>query len=436
MNDCTEIDYALARLEAWLETMRGPSGALPYGGPVAHWWQQSLLYTGPGYDWRYEGIILGYLALWERTGEKRWLVKACRAGDDLLAGQIANGHYLASAFEGNPASGGTPHEAAASLGLLELAKALKIFGQPEWEQYLSAAKRNLQTYYIEKLWDPQSLAFCDHPEMPTFVPNKAATACQAFFVWSELSGDERWAEVYALPTLERILAHQVSEAGPLQGAIAQNSFKGRLVPRYMPFYIARCIPGLVQGYKWSSQERFLDAARFALDFVLRQRYPDGGLLPAVYQGSQVNFWPQWVAALGDILLAAEMLFPFGIQPSLQELQSRLLREQDISGGIPTACGFASQTGGRLGQKPDLRDILHVVGWCDKAFHWLANNASGAALPPAVSQPYQADCIFQGQNLTFFEDQDRMQAVREDKTVYLWIKGEAWARKASPAFWLH
>jgi hypothetical protein len=50
----------LARLEAWLESMRGPGG---YGGPVAHWWRQSLLYTGPGLDWRYEGIILGYLAL-------------------------------------------------------------------------------------------------------------------------------------------------------------------------------------------------------------------------------------------------------------------------------------------------------------------------------------------------------------------------------------
>ena len=84
MNEPTEIDWALARLEAWLETMRGPSGALPYGGPVAHWWQQSLLYTGPGHDWRYEGIILGYLALWERTGENRWLTKACRAGDDVF----------------------------------------------------------------------------------------------------------------------------------------------------------------------------------------------------------------------------------------------------------------------------------------------------------------------------------------------------------------
>ena len=64
------------RLEAWLETMRGPGG---YGGPVAHWWQQSLMYTGPGLDWRYEGIIEGYLQLWARTG-KQMVTKGTSCG--------------------------------------------------------------------------------------------------------------------------------------------------------------------------------------------------------------------------------------------------------------------------------------------------------------------------------------------------------------------
>ena len=60
----SSINTAVMRLDAWLETMRGPNG---YGGPVAHWWQQSLMYTGAGLDWRYEGIIEGYLQLWART---------------------------------------------------------------------------------------------------------------------------------------------------------------------------------------------------------------------------------------------------------------------------------------------------------------------------------------------------------------------------------
>lgn len=106
----TRIDSVLVRLEAWLETMRGHGG---YGGPVAHWWEQSLIYTGAGLDWRYEGIIAGYIHLWERTDDERWLAKACRAGDDLVDGQLADGHYAASAFEINPATAGTPHDVQA-----------------------------------------------------------------------------------------------------------------------------------------------------------------------------------------------------------------------------------------------------------------------------------------------------------------------------------
>src|SRR5262249_44725907 len=87
------VNRAVARLDAWLETMRVPGG---YGGPVAHWWQQSLIYVGPGLDWRYEGIIAGYCQLCECTSDERWLAKARRAGDDLMAGQLPNGHFAAS----------------------------------------------------------------------------------------------------------------------------------------------------------------------------------------------------------------------------------------------------------------------------------------------------------------------------------------------------
>ncbi len=431
-----EFDLAAARLEAWLETTRGPQGRQGYGGPVAHWWQQSLLYTGPGFDWRYEGILQGYLALWRRTGEQRWLAKARRAGEDLLQAQMENGHYPYSAFEINPASGGTPHEAAVCLGLLALAEALKEIGDPLWEGCLAAAEKTLRAYYLEKLWDAQTRSFRDHPKIASFVPNKAATACQAFFAWSRLTGEARWAEQYALPNLERILAHQVSEPGRLQGAIAQNSFGSRVVAKYMPYYIARCVAGLLQGYQWSGEEKYLAAAQAAMDFVLRQRSREGGLLPALYPGGQGNHWPMWIAALGDVLLAAEMLGAHGVQYDLEELQRFMLNGQDASGGFQTARGFAAQIGGKPGKKSDFRDLLHVVGWCDKAFHWLAAHASGAPLPGVESQPYRSECAFQCLALDFFEDRERVQAVQAGKSVYLWIKGESWAREAAPAFWLH
>lgn len=436
MIDLAGIDLALARLEAWLETLRGPDGMQAYGGPVAHWWGQSLLYTGPGYDWRYEGIIQGYLELWRRTQEARWLAKARRAGDDLVSAQLPDGHYPYSAFELNPASGGTPHEAAADLGLLKLAQALKEAGQPGWQRYLQAAESNLHSYYLTKLWDPQAGSFRDNPEVPSFVPNKAATACQALFAWSALTGEARWVEQYALPNLERLLAHQVTEPGSLSGAIAQNSFGHRLVPRYMPYYIARCVPGLLEGYRWSGQERYYDAARRAMDFVLRQQGQDGGLLPVVYPHGQSNRWPQWTAALGDVLLAAGLLQEYGLTYDLDEMIQRVLSGQDESGGIQTGRGFCAQAGGKPNRLPDFRDLLHVAGWCDKTYLWLARNCSGAPLPEVSLQPFQAACTFLRQPLVFYEDGQRVQAMQCGKTVYLWVKGEAWARETSPAFWLH
>ncbi len=181
-------------------------------------------------------------------------------GNDLLAAQLPGGHFPASAFELNPACGGTPHEAAVDLGLLRLAAALRLAGDPGWSAYRAAAVSNLRQYYLGKLWDPQARIFRDHPQIDSFVPNKAATVCQALFAWSELDGDERWAEQYALPNLERILEYQVIDPGPFHGAILQNSFKGRQIQKYMPYYIARCVPALVQGYTWFGQERFLQAA--------------------------------------------------------------------------------------------------------------------------------------------------------------------------------
>jgi hypothetical protein len=439
----TPIDHALARLDAWLDTLRGPSG-LPtatctpagLGGPVAHWWCSSLLYTGPGFDWRCQGLILGYLALWERTGRPSWLDKAHQFGDELVAAQLPDGHYPASAFELNPACGGTPHEAAIDLALLSLAAALRSAGDPGWPAYRSAAVTNLRQYYLEKLWDPQARLFRDHPQIASFVPNKAATACQAFFSWSTLDGDLRWAEGYARPNLEHILDYQVTAPGPLHGAILQNTFNGRLVPTYMPYYIARCVPALVQGYAWFGQERFFQAAWDALDFVLRQQDRFDGLPPALYPGPQVNRWPRWRAGLGDVLLAGEALRPYGFTPDLSELLAFLLAGQDETGGIQTAVGFGAQTGGAPPDLPDFRDLLHVAGWCDKAFHALAPYASPAGLPSAVSGRLQADCLFAGRRLRFYEDAERLQAACAGKTVYLWIKGEPWAREAAPEFWLH
>ena len=207
-----EVWAAVRRMDAWLESMRGPDG---YGGPVAHWWQNCLLFTGAGLDWRYEGIIEGYLALHQKTGEARWLDKARRAGDDLVRGQLPDGRFRNSSFELNPYAGGTPHEAANDGALMELAEVLRDRGEAGWAAYLDAAERNLRGFVLGVLWDGERRWFRNTSGDATFVPNKAATIVEALLRWAALMGDEELVERYARPTLEAMVECEARMPGSM-----------------------------------------------------------------------------------------------------------------------------------------------------------------------------------------------------------------------------
>jgi len=376
---CKNVSEAVAGLDSWLDSMRTPGG---YGGPVAHWWGDCLEYTGPGLDWRYEGIILGYLNLWAASNESRWIAKAKRAGDDLVAGQLPSGNYRNSEFELNPGAGGTPHEAAGDLGLLKLAEALRSLGDPDWEIYYRTARRNLEAFCIGRLWDETAHSFRDDPAVASFVPNKAATLAEALFALSHLSGEAVWAERYALPTLSAVLEHQVS-GEVLDGAIYQNSFGRRKIEKFFPYYISRCIGGLLDGLAWSGDERFAGAARRAAGFILRVRYEDGSFPQVVYPGGRINRYPQWVAAIGDVLRALDLARSVGLTCDCTPSLHWLLAGRRPDGAFRTALGFGRVT--PRGAADDPRDALPVVGWNDKAFRYLTG-----ILAPQPAQNSQTD----------------------------------------------
>ena len=361
---------AVLALATWLESQRQPAG---YGGAVVHWWWDNLDYTAAGLDWRYEGILIGYLNLWaagvmDENGKKTWLEKARWAGDDLPLGQLPSGNFRNSQFEFNPGSGGTPHEAACDLALLRLAASLKSQGDAGWEIYAAAAERNLKGYYLDHLWDPQERSFRDTLGRRSFVPNKAATLVEALFALSNLRGDSEWAEAYALPTLEALLTTQV-QGGLLDGAFYQNSLDDHRVEKFFPYYIARCIPGLAAGWSWNQDDRFAEAVRKAAAFLMRVRYADGSFPQVLYSARRLNRYPQWVAAVGDILRGLGLANGLGMScdliPSIEWLLGGCLPD----GGIATAAGFGRAT--PFGRSDDPRDRLSVTGWADKAFRGLS-----------------------------------------------------------------
>ncbi|CAA9544842.1 MAG: hypothetical protein AVDCRST_MAG73-2307 [uncultured Thermomicrobiales bacterium] len=369
--DPAAIAAAVAGLDWWFDGMR-IGGPFPgYGGPVVHWWNHCLAYQGAGLDWRYEGIVAGYLTLWRRFGDRSWLDKARRAGDDLVAGQLPDGHFRNSGFERNPGTGGTPHEVAADVALLLLAQALAGAADPAAARYLAAARANLEAFAFGQLWHAPTATLWDAPGAVGFVPNKAATFAEATMLLAAATGDDALVERYAVPTAERIVGLQIRRFGdPLDGAIAQNVLGTRVVEKYFPLYIARCVPALLQVAERTGQTRFRDAAVAAARFLVRIREPDGGFPQVLYPRGRRNRYPRWIAGQGDIVRALSLVAAEGAPVSADATVAWILGGTRPDGRIATANGFGRVVPGR-GRRDRFADEVGVVGWCDKAFRALA-----------------------------------------------------------------
>jgi uncharacterized protein YyaL (SSP411 family) len=426
------VEAALAARAAravwgWLERVHSADG---YGGPVAHWWRDCLIDCRPGYDWRYEGIIAGCLELHERSGDAVWLERARRAGDELVSAQ-GGGHFRQSRFELNPGHGGTPHEAAAATGLLRLAARLT---SPEAARYLEVARAVLERGHVARLWDAERYAFRDDPTRPSFVPNKACTLIEALLLLAEATGQERYVHGYALPTAAAVLDHQVRRPGSrLDGAIAQNSFGSRVVDKYFPYYVARCVPGLLAVHGQARDDRFADAALAAGRFVLRWRDEEGGFPQVVYADERVNRYPRWVAGVGDVLGALARLRPFGLEADLASTEAWLLSGVLPSGGVMTGRGFAAQAQPRPRPgPPEFRDLLSVAGWADKAFRYFASCSRPGATPTGDAEPTadECECVFRGRRLGLRADGDGIALRERGRLVYRWRVGDDWAEAES------
>jgi hypothetical protein len=381
-------------LDRWLDSTRVDWPTPGYGGPVVHWWNHCLAYRGAGLDWRYEGIINAYLTLWRRTGDLHWLGKAIRAGDDLVTGQRPDGHFTNSRFELNPGYGGTPHEVACDAGLLALAEALADSDVGDGTPYRDAALQNLSNFAFGQLWHEQTSTFRDGLDGVTFVPNKAATFIEAVILLARLSGNPVLIERYALPTARFMLAMQVRRPGhELDGAIAQNRHGDRIVERYFPIYIARCIPALFQLAETTGEPDFHAGATAATAFLQRVQEPDGGLPMVLYPRGRRNRYPRWIAGTGDVVRAFDFAQRSGAATNPESALRWIAAGARPDGRIATAEGF-----GRLVPIISRRERhvgeIGVVGWCDKAFRALASHADLPTLldPAPARSPIESRAL--------------------------------------------
>jgi hypothetical protein len=374
-------------------------------------------------DWRYEGLITAYVNLFASTSNPLWLERAKRAAEDVLAAQLPSGNFRNSSFQQGPIEGGTPHEAAVDVGLLELARLLRRIGDPSGQRYIEAAERNIAGYLLGPLWGGRG--FQEQPWDATLVPNKNATSLEALLLYEELSGRDMLR--YIQPALDVILSAQ-ERFGPRAGAtIHTGTHKHQLA---IGIYTARSMCALLRFYRRDPSSTLLNRIAEAMMF-LRNLITSQGTFFGYYRNGSLIANPRWIAPAGDLLRAAVLADGYGLTPAgmTEALVDLLLRHQYPSGGIPTAYGFAELGSGRPYRgSPEFRDVLPVVGWCDKAFRALS------LLFPATADTSEPEsgsceiaCTWKGTQCVYIEDVSEI-CLREaprGRYRYRWRKGQVW-----------
>jgi hypothetical protein len=296
---------------------------------------------------------------------------------------------------------------------------------------VAAARNNLQRFYVARLWDADARLFRDDPTQPSFVANKSATLTDALFLLSDVTGEDTWLERHARPTLDAIVRHQVRRRGdPLDGGIAQSSSGRVVVEKYFPYYIARCIPALLEGARRFGDERYLDAALGAGRFLMSWRDPDGAFPQVVYPGGRVNRYPRWIAAVGDVLRAFDLLRTRSVSIDLEPTLQWLLDGQLPDGAFKSADGFSSQISQRTPHGlADMRDFLPVVGWNDKAFRYLASQVKTIDERPPTVALAPVSCCYRGAPAELRQRDKTIELLQSDKVVYRWPACATWAEAA-------
>ncbi len=348
----------------WLDSMHQKKG---FSGPVTHYWKDSLNYIGPSLDWAYEGLIISFISLFEKTGQKEFLEKAVMLGDELVENQNSFGTFFNSNFESNPSifDGSTPHETAACIGLMHLVKKLDSMGQ-NFEKYLNAVKKNIENFHLKILWDSKKEAFFQYRfDKKLHVPNKNATIVELLLLVDDFLKEEKYF-YYAKKSSEFIIAQQHKNGG-----IFQSDSRKRIIT----FYTARCIPALIQMYKKTNQKKFLNSALKAGKFIEKMFSPKNGFYFGLMK--QKNEWllfkyPVFIAGSADIIRAIIELQNFG-KKSVSEKIKWFLSKQNPNGSFPTSFGMNKKNQATdYSGKPFWRDIIGVVGWNDKALRLLVS----------------------------------------------------------------
>jgi hypothetical protein len=219
------------------------------------------------------------------------------------------------------------------------------------------------------------------------------------------------------------------QSGPRAGATVHlGTGRHRLA---IGIYTARSMCGLLRMYERNRQDAWLQAVHRSFDFLRSLSTPQGLYFGRYPDGTFIAN-PRFIAASGDVLRLMIWSRKYGLasDEDVNPLVEVLVRAQLPSGSIPTGYGFA-QRGSRRAYHgtPEFRDVLPVVGWCDKAFRALALIAppTNPEILHRTEAETQVECIWKGRPCVFHESISDIvvRDARTNQAIFHWSKGECY-----------
>jgi hypothetical protein len=378
-------------------------------------------YCGAAFDWRCEGLLDGYAAIYRATKNADYLNRIEQDLRAICSAQLLNGSFCNSWFDLNPYEGGMPYEPAMLAAACRARALLVEAGRPIPDGLDQTLELFVETRLLNELWSRLLHTFNDwlQSNFEYYTPHAVAASIELLIDYTELRGDWNRLEHYIIGAADSLLAVQCM-GGIFDGGIPLSNRSGSA---FSPTTAARCIPSLVKTAQKTGQEKYRQAALRLTDFVRRHALPQGGHVFLLFNGKPQQQTPLFIGAAADVANAfarAELLVP----EDTQHLEKLLAGKQMATGAFRTACGFGNPAG--RPREPDWRDLLPCCGWQDKIYSYLARQHSGqlgSFSPEEIRHPV----LVRGRRGEYIETARSMRLLNHaGKIVYHWDKGSKWA----------
>ena len=367
------ISEALSKQISWLQTWKAKNGA--YNGYVVHRHNLKRMFKIHDTPWSQGPIINGYLNLYQKTEDNKWLQEAIQAADLQCKRLHKTGKYIYAGFEDDRFSS-LVHNSLANCALLDLAKVLIDEGaEDKARKYSKTVKENIDRYIIGVLWDEEFGAFkfseMDYytPDVIRFVVNMNSVTVESLIKLSNLTGEKKYQD-YVVRVGEWMLTEQIKSSDLEDGGINYSQVQPRIM---ISIYTALAMRGINGLYYLTKDQRYVEMMRNAANHLINLIDPETRLFyHAILEGKLFKY-PQFIAGTGIILKAlddAEKLT--GEKFVYQDTLNTILKGQLDNGGFSNFIRYNTPENYRLnGNKEEVwEDKVPVVGWNAHVFEFL------------------------------------------------------------------